>query len=177
MSISGVGQLHKNPYEFISASRFDASFGDIGNGNERGVSTSRTGRSWVLFDDIDFGPDGADTVELPIFALDGAPTTFRFWDGEPYAEGSTMIGERIYHKPKQWNVYQPGTFKLDKILRGIGKFAVELNVKVHIKGFVCPPLPRVGHAGRRRVRFRLRRLLHPRRRTRAGHRQQCLAGV
>ena len=43
LSISGVGQLHKNPYEFISASRFDASFGDIGNGNERGVSTSRTG--------------------------------------------------------------------------------------------------------------------------------------
>lgn len=91
LSISGVGQLHKNPYEFISASRFDASFGDIGNGNERGVSTSRTGRSWVLFDDIDFGPDGADTVELPIFVLDGEPTTFRFWDGEPYAEGSTMI--------------------------------------------------------------------------------------
>ena len=135
LSISGVGQLHKNPYEFISASRFDASFGDIGNGNERGVSTSRTGRSWVLFDDIDFGPDGADTVELPIFALDGEPTTFRFWDGEPYAEGSTMIGERVYHKPKQWNVYQPDTFKLDKLLRGIGRFAVELNVKVHIKGF------------------------------------------
>ena len=135
LSISGVGQLHKNPYEFISASRFDASFGDIGNGNERGVSTSRTGRSWVLFDDIDFGPDGADTVELPIFVLDGEPTTFRFWDGEPYAEGSTMIGERVYHKPKQWNVYQPDTFKLDKLLRGIGRFAVELNVKVHIKGF------------------------------------------
>ena len=95
LSISGVGQLHKNPYEFISASRFDASFGDIGNGNERGVSTSRTGRSWVLFDDIDFGPDGADTVELPIFVLDGEPTTFRFWDGEPYAEGSKMIGESV----------------------------------------------------------------------------------
>ena len=44
----------------------------------------------MLFDDIDFGPDGADTVELPIFVLDGEPTTFRFWDGEPYAEGSTM---------------------------------------------------------------------------------------
>ena len=46
-----------------------------------------------------------------------------------------MIGERVYHKPKQWNVYQPDTFKLDKLLRGIGRFAVELNVKVHIKGF------------------------------------------
>ena len=70
-----------------------------------------------------------------VFVLDGEPTTFRFWDGEPYAEGSTMIGERVYHKPKQWNVYQPDTFKLDKLLRGIGRFAVELNVKVHIKGF------------------------------------------
>ena len=135
LNITGMGQLHKNPYEFISASRYDASFGEIGNGNERGVSTSRTGKSWILFRDIDFGPDGADTVEMPIFSLDGEPTVFRFWDGEPYAEGSTMIGERIYHKPKQWNVYQPDTFKLDKLLRGCAEFAVELSVKVHIKGF------------------------------------------
>lgn len=53
------------------------------------------------------------------------------------AEAARRIeaGERVYHKPKQWNVYQPDTFKLDKLLRGIGRFAVELNVKVHIKGF------------------------------------------
>lgn len=135
MEVKGLGQLHKDPYEFVYAGRYDASFGEIGNGNERGVSTSRTGRSWILFRDIDFGPDGADEVELPIFSLDGEPTVLRFWDGEPDAPGSTMIGERIYHKPKMWNVYQPETFRLDKRLCGIGSFAVELNVKVHIKGF------------------------------------------
>ncbi len=135
LDVQGLGQLHKDPYEFVYAGRYDASFGDIGNGNERGVSTSRTGRSWILFRDIDFGPDGADEVELPIFSLDGEPTPIRFWDGEPDAPGSTMIGERIYHKPKKWNVYQPETFRLDKRLCGIGCFAVELGVKVHIKGF------------------------------------------
>src|SRR5699024_1622442 len=111
----------------------------IGNGNERGISTSRTGRSWVLYNDIDFGPDGSDKVELPIFSLDGEPTPIRFWDGEPYVMGSEMIGERIYHKPKMWNVYQPETFRLSKRLTGIGSFAVELNTKVHIKGFQFYP--------------------------------------
>ena len=50
-----------------------------------------------------------------------------------------MIGERIYHKPKMWNVYQPDTFRLDKRLTGVGSFAVELNTKVHIKGFQFTP--------------------------------------
>ena len=41
-----------------------------------------------------------------------------------------------------WNVYQPDTFRLDKRLTGVGSFAVELNTKVHIKGFqFTPPFP------------------------------------
>lgn len=139
LQVEGLGQLYTNPYDFVPAGRYEASYGDIGNGNERGISTSRTGRSWVLYRNIDFGPDGSDTVELPIFSLDGEPTAIRFWDGEPYVIGSTMIGERIYHKPKMWNVYQPDTFRLDKRLTGVGSFAVELNTKVHIKGFRFKP--------------------------------------
>lgn len=139
LQVEGLGQLYTNPYDFVPAGRYEASYGDIGNGNERGISTSRTGRSWVLYRNIDFGPDGSDTVELPIFSLDGEPTAIRFWDGEPYVIGSTMIGERIYHKPKMWNVYQPDTFRLDKRLTGVGSFAVELNTKVHIKGFQFKP--------------------------------------
>lgn len=139
LKVHGLGQLHMNPYQFVAAGRYEASYGDIGNGNERGISTSRTGRSWVLYNDIDFGPDGSDEVELPIFSLDGEPTPIRFWDGEPYVVGSEMIGERIYHKPKMWNVYQPETFRLSKRLTGIGSFAVELNTKVHIKGFQFYP--------------------------------------
>lgn len=133
--ISGMGTMHTDPYDFVWAGRYTASGGEIGNGNERGIATSRTGRSWVLYSDLDFGPDGSDRVELPIFALDGEPTELRFWDGEPRAPGSKLLGRRIYQKPSIWNVYQAQTFQLDEPLKGVGSFAVELEKKVHIKGF------------------------------------------
>ena len=84
-----------------------------------------------------------------------------------------MIGERVYHKPKQWNVYQPDTFKLDKLLRGIGRFAVELNVKVHIKGFTFTRHSRAWDT----LAAGACDAVYPRRVACAGHRQQCLAAV
>ena len=141
LQVEGLGQLYTNPYDFVPAGRYEASYGDIGNGNERGISTSRTGRSWVLYRNIDFGPDGSDTVELPIFSLDGEPTAIRFWDGEPYVIGSTMIGERIYHKPKMWNVYQPDTFRLDKRLTGVGSFALSSTPRCTSRASSSRPIP------------------------------------
>ncbi|MCC8182337.1 MAG: DUF4982 domain-containing protein [Clostridiales bacterium] len=135
LEIQGMGQLNPNPYDFITGSRYDESFGDVGNGNERGVSTSRTGRSWVAYCGLDFGRDGSDTVDIPIFELAGLPVTIRFWKGIPDAPGSEMIGERVYHKPTRWNVYQPETFHLDQRLTGLATFGIELGSKVHIKGF------------------------------------------
>ena len=88
----------QNPYDFVPAGRYKGSYGDIGNGNERGISTSRTGRSWVLYRNIDFGPDGSDTVELPIFSLDGEPTAIRFWDGEPLCD--RQHDDRRAHLPQ-----------------------------------------------------------------------------
>ena len=46
-------------------------------------------------------------VRLVDRVLDVMETLARYPNGVIYAEGSTMIGERVYHKPKQWNVYQP----------------------------------------------------------------------
>ena len=60
---------------------------------------------------------------------------FRFSKGIPYAAGSRMIGQRIYDKPSTWNTYKPETFRLDERLTGQDVFAIELNCKVHIKGF------------------------------------------
>lgn len=135
LTIEGMGQLNPNPYDFITGSLYDRSFGDVGNGNERGVSTSRTGMSWVAYERLDFGRDSSDTVELPIFELAGEPTKLRFWKGIPYEPDSELIGERIYHKPKIWNVYQTETFRLDQKLTGLVTFGIELASKVHIKGF------------------------------------------
>ncbi len=135
MSVAGMGRMYPNPYGFISGSLYSQSFGDVGNGNERGVSMSRVGQSWVAYEDLDFGRDGSDTVTIPIFELSGEPTPIRFWRGVPYAEGSRMIGERTYHRPSRWNVYDAETFRLDEKLTGLVAFGIELHSKVHIKGF------------------------------------------
>ena len=135
LRIEGMGQLNPDPYSFITGSLYDESCGDVGNGNERGVSFSRTGMSWVAYENLDFGRDGSDTVELPIFELAGEPTTIRFWKGLPYGPDSKLIGERIYHRPKMWNVYQLETFQLDERLTGLATFGIELQNKIHLKGF------------------------------------------
>lgn len=130
----GLGVQNLNPYEFLSASLFSAFGGQIGNGNERGISTQRDGISWVAYDSLDFGEFGSDEVEIPVFSFGGA-TPFTFWEGIPHAEGSKIIGKRDYTLPSVWNTYIPDTFKLEKRLRGITTFAVELDRKIHMKGF------------------------------------------
>lgn len=130
----GLGVRNLNPYEFLSASLFSATGGQIGNGNERGISTQRDGNSWVAYDNLDFGEFGSDEVEIPVFSF-GGTTPFVFWEGIPYAEGSKIIGRKDYTLPSVWNTYIPDTFRLETRLRGITTFAVELDRKIHMKGF------------------------------------------
>lgn len=135
MEVQGLGSLFLDPYGYVSAALYTDSCGEIGNGNERGITTSRTERSWVAFRQMDFGPVGGDTLTMDVFEMAGVPTTIRFWKGIPYNPESKMIGERIYDKPTTWNTYKPETFQLDEPLTGQDTFALELNCKVHIKGF------------------------------------------
>lgn len=135
MEVQGLGSLFLDPYGYVSAALYTDSCGEIGNGNERGITTSRTERSWVAFRQMDFGPVGGDTLTMDVFEMAGVPTTIRFWKGIPYNPESKMIGERIYDKPTTWNTYKPETFRLDEPLTGQDIFAVELGCKVHIKGF------------------------------------------
>ncbi len=130
----GLGVRNLNPYEFLSASLYSQAGGGIGNGNERGISTQRDGISWVAYENLDFGEFGSEEVTIPVFSF-GGTTPFTFWEGIPYAEGSRIIGRRDYTKPGVWNTYIEDTFTLDKRLRGITTFAVELDRKIHMKGF------------------------------------------
>jgi len=133
MKAEGLGVLNLNPYEFLSASLYTTSGGNIGNGNERGISTARDGVSWVAFENLDFGAFGSDTVTIPVFSFGETP--FTFWEGIPHAEGSCIIGRADYTIPSVWNTYLPDTFHLEKRLKGITTFAVELDRKIHMKGF------------------------------------------
>ena len=135
LEVQGLGSLHLDPCDYVSAALFTDSQGEIGNGNERGITFSRTARSWVAFRQLDFGEAGGDTLTMDVFEMSNIPTPIRFWKGIPYAPGSRMIGERIYDKPSKWNVYQPETFHLDEVLTGRDVLGIELQCKIHVKGF------------------------------------------
>ncbi|WP_400246136.1 glycoside hydrolase family 2 TIM barrel-domain containing protein [Niallia sp. JL1B1071] len=133
--VSGLGKAYKDPYGFISAGLYDYCKGEVTNGNERGVATSRDGETQVGFREIDFGNYGSDKMTIPIFALSNDEYPIQIWEGIPDEEGSELVADVSYQKPSKWNVYQEETFQLSKRLRGIKSICFVLEQKVHIKGF------------------------------------------
>lgn len=131
----GLGEAYKDPYGFISAGLYDYSKGEVGNGNERGVATSRDGETQVGFREIDFGSYGSDRITIPIFSLSNDEYSLQIWEGMPDEDESELIADVIYQKESKWNVYQEETYTLSKRLRGITSICFVLNQKVHIKGF------------------------------------------
>jgi beta-galactosidase len=131
----GLGAAYKDPYGFISAGLYDYSKGEVGNGNERGVATSRDGETQVGYREIDFGAYGSDTITIPIFSLSNEEYYLQIWEGMPDKDGSELLADVIYQKESKWNVYQEETYTLSRRLQGITSICFVLNQKVHIKGF------------------------------------------
>jgi len=131
----GLGKAYKDPYNFISGGLYDYSQGEVSSGNERGVATSRDGKTIVGFKDLDFGLFGSDELTVPIFALTDEPYEIEIWEGIPGEENSMCLNKVVYQKKSRWNVYQADTYKLSKKLSGITSLAFVLREKIHIKGF------------------------------------------
>lgn len=133
----GLGEASINPYEFVAGALFNEQGGEIGNGNEQGIATSRDGDSWVGFRGVDFGSVGSDVITVPVFELESGPVDIEFWDGLPNAEGSECVGIGHYHKPSIWNTYQEETFTLNRRLKGMVTLCMLVHShKIHVKGFV-----------------------------------------
>lgn len=136
----GFGELYKDPYQFVSASLFDESNVELGNGNEKGIATSRLEDTYILYRNIDFGPSGTKEITIPVFELGGNEVLINFWKGMPHGEHSVCLGKYSYHKPSIWNVYQEETYELNEIISGIEDFGIEvISDKIHIKGFIFKP--------------------------------------
>lgn len=131
----GLGTAFKDPYGFISGGLYDEVKGEVGNGNERGVATSRDGETQVCYRNIDFGAYGSDVITIPIFTLSSEPYELQIWEGMPGEEGSELLADVIYDKESKWNVYQEETYHLSKRLQGVTSICFVLQKKVHIKGF------------------------------------------
>jgi len=132
--VDGLGKAFTNPYEFVSAGLYDYSKGEIGNGNEHGVATSRDGESRVGFQCLDFGDYGSDEITMQIFALTDDPYDIQIYERNPDEEG-ILLGNFVYQKPKKWNVYQDAVFQLNQKLKGITELCFVFQAKMHVKGF------------------------------------------
>jgi beta-galactosidase len=135
-SAEGFGTAFKNPFQFISAGLYDFHEGEITNGNEKGVATSRDSQSLFGFDNLDFGTDGSDIITIPIFALSNEPYPLEIWGKNHDGLQNELIATVIYQKESKWNVYQAETYKLEKRLRGIYSIFFVTHKKMHIKGFI-----------------------------------------
>ncbi|MBQ8138470.1 MAG: DUF4982 domain-containing protein [Lachnospiraceae bacterium] len=136
----GIGMANINPYEFVTGGLFSYSEGEIGIGNEKGVSSARGERSVIGFENLDFGSYGSDEITIPIFNLSSDEFSFNLWEGIPGKEGSSLVLAGKYHKEMIWNVYQEETYKLSKRLKGITSLYIEAWDKVHFKGFTFKKL-------------------------------------
>ncbi|MBQ2953312.1 MAG: DUF4982 domain-containing protein [Clostridia bacterium] len=134
ITITGMGMPNLDPYGFVTGGLFTLHEGDIGNGNEQGVSFAREGYSMAGYANVDFGPVGSDEITLPIFALDSKLHEVTLWDGDP-REGGTVIAVLPYQKPSRWNVYQPETYTLPVRLTGVHTLCFSTTEKIHLKGF------------------------------------------
>ena len=133
--VDGLGAAYLDPYGFISASLYTGHSGELGNGNEKGVATSRDGETVVTWSGMDFGPVGSDEITIPIFALTGEEYPIELWEGVPGEEGAVLLAREIYCKPCIWNTYQPATYTLSHRLKGLAVFSIRVHQKIHIKGF------------------------------------------
>ncbi|MBO7515397.1 MAG: DUF4982 domain-containing protein, partial [Lachnospiraceae bacterium] len=132
-TVSGMGAIAKDPYEFISAGSKDDEFGKITIGNEHGIATDREGESGVSFGNIDFGSTGSSKIRMSIFELASEPITFEIYRGKK--EDGNCLGSFTYHKPSIWNVYQIEDYELPETLTGVQELTFVFHEKVHFKGF------------------------------------------
>ena len=128
-----LGDAYLNPYDFISGGLYTRSNIDLTNGNDRGVATDRELESHVIFDKINFGEIGSDTITLPLFPLLHNTFPIEIWEGIPN-EGE-LIDTVYYDLGSTWNTYKEKTYKLPRKIKGLTTLSFVLKQKVHIKGF------------------------------------------
>lgn len=146
-TVEGIGNPKLNPYKLIEACRFndwDKSKQKPVVSLESGISNRFIGASWISFDKVDFGKEGADSIHIPIFSFD-TELPVEIWDGKP-AEGTTRdgaissetgecLGKFTYKHDSIYNTYSENIFTLSKRLFGVHTISIVLPTELTFHGF------------------------------------------
>ncbi len=145
-TITGIGSTRLNPYTLIEACRF-TDF-DSSNGKEKpemslesGISNRKCGPTWVSFDKVDFGKDGADTIHLPIFSF-ATEFPIQVWDGKGTGPDSINLGTYTYKHESIYNTYSENIFTLPRRLFGVHTITLSFGTDLYLHGFYFDKTPK-----------------------------------
>ena len=137
--MSGIGSCRLNPYTLIEACRFTGY--DNADGKEKpemslesGISNRKCGPTWISFDKVDFGVDGADTIHLPIFSF-ATELEIKVWDGQGTGENSENLGTFTYRHESIYNTYSENVFTLSHRLFGLHTITISFETDLYLHGF------------------------------------------
>ncbi|MCR4735280.1 MAG: DUF4982 domain-containing protein [Treponema sp.] len=161
-SVSGIGTHKVDPYTLVEACRLN-SWDDFegkekpGLSLESGISTRNCSNTWISFDKVDFGADGADAIHIPIFShstelpvevWDGKPGLGTDWNGSKAPEkglaegGGDCLGKFKYKHESIYNVYSENVFTLSRRLFGVHTISIVLPDGIYFHGFYFDKTPK-----------------------------------
>ena len=143
-TVSGIGTQKLNPYTLIEACRFN-SYDSTDNkpapemSLESGISNRKCGATWISFDKVDFGTDGADVIHLPIFSF-STEFPVEVWDGT----GTTgeLLGRFTYKHESIYNTYSENVFTINRRLFGVHTITIAFQTDLYLHGFYFEKTPK-----------------------------------
>ena len=147
-TVEGIGNPKLNPYKLIEACRlnsWDESKSKPTVSLESGIQNRGLGATWVSFDKVDFGNEGADSIHIPIFSFD-TELPVEVWDGKPgngttyektpdSTTGGECLGRFTYKHPSIYNTYSENVFTLSKRLFGVHTISIVIPTELVLHGF------------------------------------------
>jgi len=134
MSVEGVGNPKFNPYKMVEACRLTGWSGSEKpkNGFTGGISNRGLGDMWISFDKVDFGPEGSDEINIPVFCFNDS---FRIevWDGTP--EKGECLLDTNFEAQYQYNTYTEKAFTLSRRLFGVHTISIFFHLELVCHGF------------------------------------------
>ena len=145
-TVSGIGSCRLNPYQLVEACRFTV--WDETDGKEKpemslesGISNRKCGETWVSFEKVDFGKEGADTIHLPIFSFE-TELPIEVWDGKGNGSNAECLGIFTYRHESIYNTYNENVFTLSRRLFGLHTITIVMKTDIYLHGFYFDKSPK-----------------------------------
>ena len=133
LTAEGLGCALIDPYQLVAGGLYTMSGGNVSTGIKHGAGIG-VGGGWFGFENVDFGTVGSNLITIPLFANYATPVRVKVWDGVPDKDGE-LLGDFEYALEAVWLTYQPMTYKLPKMLRGIHTICIQSDFAYDVQGF------------------------------------------